>query len=110
MRFLIPFLIATALAAAPPAITELQPRGTQKGRPFELTVVGQNLGEGATIISSLPATFTPLGSSKPGMESRYATFLVEPTADWPVGVYPSASRPPTASPISSSSTSGPSPS
>ena len=88
MRFLIPFLIATVLAAAPPAITELQPRGTQKGRPFELTVVGQNLGEGATIVSSLPATFTPLGSTKPGMESRYATFLVEPTADWPVGVYP----------------------
>ena len=88
MRFLTPFLVVTALAAAPPAITELQPRGTQKGRPFQLTVVGQNLGEGATIVSSLPATFTPLGSTKPGMESRYATFLVEPTADWAVGVYP----------------------
>lgn len=88
MRLLASLCFAAALAAAPPAITELQPRGAQKGRPFELTIVGQNLGEGATVVSSLPATFTPLGSTKPGMESRYATFLVEPTGDWAVGIYP----------------------
>lgn len=88
MRLLSSLCLATALVAAPPAITELQPRGAQKGRPFELTVVGLNLGEGATVVSSLPATFTPLGSTKPGMESRYATFLVEPTGEWAVGVYP----------------------
>ena len=58
MRFLVPFLLATALSAAPPAITELQPRGTQKGRPFQLTVVGQNLGEGATMVKhALAANF-----------------------------------------------------
>ncbi|MFN9458394.1 MAG: hypothetical protein ACK6D7_13610, partial [Acidobacteriota bacterium] len=88
MRLLSSLCLATALLAAPPAITELQPRGAQKGRPFELTIVGQSLGEGATVVSSLPATFTPLGSTKPGMESRYATFLVEPTGEWAVGVYP----------------------
>lgn len=88
MRLFLLLAVAATLVAAPPTITELQPRGAQKGRPFELTIVGQNLGEGASIVSSLPATFTPLGSSKPGMASRYATFLVEPTADWPVGVYP----------------------
>ena len=88
MRLLAALCFAAVLAAAPPAITELQPRGAQKGRPFELTIVGQNLGEGATVVSSLPATFTPLGSTKPGMESRYATFLVEPTGEWAVGIYP----------------------
>ena len=41
------------------------------------------------IVSTLPATFTPLGPEKPEMEeSSYAEFLVEPTGDWNVGVYP----------------------
>lgn len=80
------FAIAAALtlAAAPPNITELQPRGAQKGRPFLLTIAGTNLTEGPAVISSLPATFTAVSSEKMG----YATFLVEPTADWPVGTYP----------------------
>ncbi len=95
MRLLAFLCFAAALCAAPPAITDLQPRGAQKGRPFELTIVGQNLGEGATVVSSLPATFTPLGSIKPGMESRYATFLVEPTGDWAVGIYPLRVKSPT---------------
>ncbi len=80
--------IALALSAAPPAITELQPRGAQRGRPFTLTVAGTNLGDGAKILSSLPATFTALGSDKPGMGDRYATYLVEPTGEWAIGVYP----------------------
>ncbi len=76
--------IAITLAAAPPTITELQPRGAQKGRPFLLTIAGTNLTEGPAVLSSLPANFTAVSSEKPG----YATFLVEPTADWPVGTYP----------------------
>lgn len=88
MKWLLLIALASAASAAPPSITELQPRGTQKGRPFKLTVVGLNLGEGATVESTLPASFTSLGPDKPGMESRYATYLVEPTAEWSVGVYP----------------------
>ena len=38
-------LAATALSAQP-VITDLQPHGVQKGRPFTLTVTGRNLGEG----------------------------------------------------------------
>jgi hypothetical protein len=72
-----------ALLAAQPTITDLQPRGTQKGRPFTLTVEGKNLSEGAKIWSTMPATFTPLAPGKTG-----ASFLVEPTANVPVGVYP----------------------
>ncbi|MFN3325446.1 MAG: hypothetical protein ACK5AZ_18275 [Bryobacteraceae bacterium] len=88
MRLLVLYSIAAALLAAPPSITELQPRGAQKGRPFVLTIVGDNLGQGAAVVSTLPASFTPLGAEKPGMADRYATFLVEPTAEWNVGVYP----------------------
>jgi len=86
-----PFLIAglaAALSAAPPSITELQPRGAQKGRPFTLTIAGQNLGEGARVISSLPATFTPMAPPAGMSESRYASYLVELKEDVDVGVYP----------------------
>lgn len=79
---------AIGALAAPPSITEFQPRGAQKDRPFVLKVVGQNLGEGVSVISSLPATFTLMGNDKPGMESRIATFLVEPSKELKVGVYP----------------------
>jgi hypothetical protein len=83
MKYLL-LTLALALQAAPPTINELQPRGAQKGRPFELTIVGKDLAEGPTVVSSLPATFTALASDKPG----YVTFLVEPTSDWAVGTYP----------------------
>jgi hypothetical protein len=76
-------LLACALWAEPPSIVELQPRGAQKGRPFSLTVVGQNLSEGVSVISNLPASFTPMASEKQGT----ATFLVEPKSEWAVGVY-----------------------
>src|SRR5439155_26949348 len=93
------WLLWTVLAAilpAQPVITELQPRGAQKGRPFTLTLVGRNLGEGAKIRSTMPASFTLLTPDQPAPipggpmqgEGRYATFLVEPTADLAAGVYP----------------------
>jgi len=92
-------ILSAATISAQPLVTDMQPRGAQKGRPFTLTLTGRNLGEGATIRSTLPATFTlltpdqpsPNQSSAPGgmaVEGRSARFLVEPTADMPVGVYP----------------------
>jgi len=78
-------LLAAAVCAAQPVITDLQPRGAQKGRPFTLSVIGRDLGEGARIESTLPATFTPLGPEKGVMG---ASFLVELSADPAVGVYP----------------------
>ena len=78
-------MLAAALCAAQPSITDLVPRGAQKGRPFTLTLTGRDLGEGARIESTLPATFTPLAPAKESMGG--ATFLVEPTGDPAVGVY-----------------------
>jgi hypothetical protein len=82
--------LAAATLGAQPIITDLQPRGVQKGRPFTLTLTGRNLGEGAKIRSSMPATFTLLAPEHTGpmTEGRYATFLVEPSADLAVGAYP----------------------
>jgi len=89
--------IVSALSlSAQPVITDMQPRGAQKGRPFTLTLAGRNLGEGAKIRSTMPASFTLLTPDQPAPipggpmqgEGRYATFLVEPTADLAAGVYP----------------------
>jgi hypothetical protein len=90
MKLLAAILLAAATLGAQPVITDLQPRGAQKGRPFKLTITGKNFGEDTKVWSTLPATFTPLSpeNSSPMSEGRYATFLVEPTADIPVGVYP----------------------
>ena len=98
-RVLVSILLASCVSAlslsAQPAITELQPRGAQKGKPFTLTLAGRNLGEGAKIRSTMPASFTLLTPDEPAPipggpmqgEGRYATFLVEPAADLAVGVY-----------------------
>ena len=89
-------LVSALRLSAQPVITELQPRGAQKGKPFTLTLAGRNLGEGLKIRSTMPASFTLLTPDQPApapggpmlAEGRYATFLVEPTAELGVGVYP----------------------
>ena len=61
----------------------------RKGAPFKLTIVGH--GSRRRPQHSLYSAGAPSQRSapeKPGMENRYATFLVEPTAEWNVGVYP----------------------
>ena len=92
-------LVSALTLSAQPVITELQPRGAQKGKPFTLTLAGRNLGEGAKIRSTMPASFTLLSPDQPApaqpvqggpmqAEGRYATFLVEPTGNLAAGVYP----------------------
>jgi len=86
------FAAHCAMAAAP-VITELKPRGAEIGRPFILTAVGRNLGEGARVISTLPASFTlvlppPAPGNMAAPPGRSASFLVEPKTDAAPGVYP----------------------
>ena len=88
-------LVAHCALAAAPVITELKPRGAELGRAFVLTAIGRNLGEGARVISTLPASFTlvlpPAAPAMPGAMTpagRSASFLVEPKADAAPGVYP----------------------
>lgn len=82
-------LLAAASLHAQPVITDLQPRGIQKGRPFTLTLTGKNL-DAAKIRSTMPASFTLLAPEHTGpmTEGRTATFLVEPAGDLAVGAYP----------------------
>jgi len=100
-RFVLAFALAAQCAmAAAPVITELKPRGAEIGRPFILTAIGRNLGETARVISTLPASFTPvLPKETPATASgpmsgpmnpagRSVSFLVEPKADAAPGVYP----------------------
>jgi hypothetical protein len=69
--------------AAAPALTELLPRGAQQGKTFTLTLTGRELLEGSKIITTLPATFTPL---TPTMKAF--PWLVELRPDTPLGSYP----------------------
>jgi hypothetical protein len=83
--------LAGAAFAAGPEITELRPRGGNLSRPFTLTVVGRDLGEGARISSRLPASFTPV--TPPDQDvmmtpGRMAAYLVEPKPGVAPGVYP----------------------
>jgi hypothetical protein len=93
IRYACALILGTHVAmAAAPVIVELKPRGAEIGRPFTLTAIGRNIGEGARVISTLPATFTlVLAPPTPGAMStpgRSASFLVEPKADVTPGVYP----------------------
>src|ERR1035441_1653733 len=85
-------LAAQSAVAAAPVITELRPRGAEIGRPFILTAIGRNIGEGARVISTLPAAFTlVLPPETPGTMAspgRSVSFLVEPKADVAAGLYP----------------------
>jgi len=89
-------MVSASSLSAQPVITDLQPRGAQKGKSFTLTLTGRNLGEGAKIRSTMPASFTLLTPEQPApiaggpmqAEGRYATFLVEPTVDLAAGLYP----------------------
>ncbi len=82
-------LILPAAWGAAPVITELSPRGAELGRPFTLTVVGKNLGEGARVTSTLPATFTAVAPPSDTRQARPgATFLVETKPEAAPGIYP----------------------
>ena len=74
-------------------ITELKPRGAEIGRPFTLTAIGRNLGEGARVISTLPASFTlvPPATDAADHGRRRAARCRSwwsPSADAAPGVYP----------------------
>src|SRR5580704_3473281 len=82
-------LLAAAALHAQPVLTDLQPRGVQKGRPFTLTLTGKNL-DGAKIRSTMPASFTllALDLTAPRSPGRDATCLVEPAADLAARAFP----------------------
>jgi hypothetical protein len=87
-RLLGAILLVQLTYAAAPVITELQPRGAERGHAFTLTVTGRDLPSDAKIFSTLPASFTLVKSDTPAMPGRSIEFLVEPKSDISPGVYP----------------------
>jgi hypothetical protein len=92
IRTIYALLLCQAVFAGAPIITDLQPRGAERGHTFTLTIEGRDLVTDAHIVSSLPASFTPVNVSRqtdammtPG---RSIAFLVEPKPDVAPGVYP----------------------
>ncbi len=78
-----------ASAGAPPMLTGLEPRGAQRGKSFTLTIEGKYLTEGGQVLSTLPATFTPLTPPQEKMAAGgKLPFLVELKADTAIGAYP----------------------
>src|SRR5215472_4761503 len=81
--------VVPRLLAAEPKLRELQPPGAQRGKTFQLTLIGEALESGAEIITTLPATISRLAPPKelqtPGSELH---FLVQLPDDAPVGLYP----------------------
>jgi hypothetical protein len=82
-------LLAASAALAAPQLTELRPRGAQRGKAFTLTLVGKDLPEGAQIVSGIPGTLTPLTpSQEPRLAGKQLPYLVELKEDAAVGLYP----------------------
>ncbi len=78
---------AGALFGAAPALTELSPRGAQRGTAITLTLTGSGL-EGAQVLSTLPAAFATLTPREPRLADTELTFLVELKKDAAIAVYP----------------------
>lgn len=91
----VPILVGFVSAASlrgEPVLVKLQPWGAALGRPFTLTLVGKGLEEQPRVLSSLPASFTPLVVSpreaSPGRQDRELAFLVELQPGAEPGLYP----------------------
>lgn len=81
--------ISAAAFAAAPELSELNPRGAERGKAFTLTLVGEHLADGAQVLTNLPATFTPLSPPQEKMLAGHKLpFLVELNANAAVGTYP----------------------
>jgi len=68
--------VFTAFAAAP-VLTELEPRGAQRGKSFTLTIAGKDLPEGAQVLSNLPAAFTPLTPAQKDASFKLVAYLAQ---------------------------------
>ncbi|MFQ5928702.1 MAG: hypothetical protein ACE5MK_03320 [Acidobacteriota bacterium] len=96
LRLLLVLICAGSFTfAGEPILKELRPWGAQRGKPFQLTLVGSNLVQDSKIISTLPAAFTLLtpprdeGEQAMGPKTDHELpFLVELEADASVGLYP----------------------
>ena len=73
--------------AAAPVLKALKPHGAQRGKAFQLTLVGEYLQTGAEINTNLPGTFSRLAAPAEKGESELP-LLVQLKEDAAPGLYP----------------------
>src|SRR5262245_8555239 len=79
-------LAPAALHAAPPTLTNVAPRGLERGKAVELTLQGTNLTPQTRLHLPFAATQEPIADPKPN--PAQAKLRVTVPADTPLGVYP----------------------
>ena len=85
------FLLLVSIPAysAGPQLSELRPRGAQRGSVFGLTLVGTGLSEESQVLTNLPGTLTRLTPPKdPTRRGLELPFIVELDPDAPIDLYP----------------------
>lgn len=85
IAFLILLLLASATEAVPPTITSLTPRGVERGKAVEITVVGTNLTPQTRLLLPFQADIEPLPDPKPN--PALARFRLTVNAATPTGIY-----------------------
>ncbi len=82
-------LVSVPAHSTGPRLSELRPRGAQKGAVFALTLVGTGLSDEAKVLTNLPGTLTRLTPSRdPKRRGIELPFIVELNPDAPVDLYP----------------------
>ena len=82
-------LVSVPAYSVGPRLSELRPRGAQRGAVFALTLVGTGLSEDAKVLTNLPGTLTRLTPPKdPKRRGLELPFIVELNPDAPVDLYP----------------------
>lgn len=79
--------LLAAAEAAPPVLRGLQPRGAQRGQALKVTFVGDSLGAGAEITTTVPGAFSRLAPS-PEKSGSELPFLLQLREDAVPGLYP----------------------
>jgi hypothetical protein len=78
--------LAPPLVAAPPVVSDITPRGAERGKPVEITVAGTNLTPAARLILPFKSAQTPVPDAKPN--PAQVRFRLTVDASVPFGVYP----------------------
>ena len=82
-------LVSVPAHSAAPQLSELRPRGAQRGAVFALTLVGTGLSEEAQVLTNLPGTLTRLTPPKdPKRRGLELPLIVELDPNAPVDLYP----------------------
>src|SRR5262249_42518601 len=74
------------LAAAPPSLSNISPRGAMRGKDVEITISGANLSSQTRLLLPFPATQKRLTDAKPNPTQARFQLAIDPSV--PLGIYP----------------------